>query len=879
MTRILLSLLLISQVAFSQEKAIQQSISSYLNEYINPYYSNRERYRVEKVVMHGSDTIELQLNEPFLGQPFNTATVEGIYRRIRERMPAAFRQRPLLITVCGHTLHELIPAYLQPQEGLRTWGGIDYKGEPWLKYPDRKYTPTGGMQGRHLAIWASHGRYFKNDKDVWTWQRPVLHTTCEDVFTSTVVYPFLMPMLERAGAIVFSPRERSWQKREVTDGRIREDGIYPVYVRYTESRRPLHVTVTHEGMETHVEVNRNMGAGVWCYLGEWQFRGGDDHNNRVTTNDADTEIRLGGGMGSIPRGERTSGFGRAWEGSRYWAEYNRMPEAVWTTKGGTNDYAEDINARSLSVNHVARGSVFLPKDSIDKCNVDTLTGDTIEKWREERDGLHVPIELSLAVHSDAGQTNGGYIGTLGIYTTDFQDGKYPAGLSRLAGRDLADEMLATITRDMTATYGTWNRRQLYERNYSESREPRIPCMILEMLSHQNYEDMKIGLDPVGRFTMARAIYKTLLRYTHRMHGEAAPTVAPLPIKHLMAVAEGDGHTLLRWTTETDPLEPTAQPTGYIIYIKRGAEGWDNGTFVAAPAEACSITTQEGVLYQFRVTAVNAGGESLDSPTVCAMDRGTNAKRVLLTDGFSRVAAPEPYDGDFHPETDPGVPYLCEPKPSGRLQAGNTRDWSVRYAEDLVSAPYTISSATEKALLWVALHREDAVCLIYGAQRRDGYSHGDYTVLPPLTVSLLSRYAQHGGALMMTGAYVAEGLSDEAAYFAKRYMGWEASMSVTTDTCSVHGMSLTFPLPDSFESEEHYCVARVSSMQAPEAPAPEEPQLNCFPTMLYTETSLPAAMACVEGERKAITFGFPLELIPDRGKRKAILNASLKFLIP
>ena len=877
MTRLLLIILLFSTAAFSQEKALQQSLSNYFSHYSNPNYSNHERYQVEQIVFHDSDTLEIQLNEPFLGQPFTTATVQAIYRDVAVRLPSAYRHRPLLITVCGHPLEALVSAFRLPREQQRTWQGLHYNGAPWVKNEDRAYTPTRGLDGHHLALWASHGRYYKNDKAEWTWQRPVLHTTCEDLYTSTIVYPYLIPMLERAGAVVFTPRERSWQKKEYLDGRIREDGDYPVYVLYEADDAPLHVTVIHEGMETHLTVNRSMGYGTWCYLGTWYFRAGNDENNCIVV-PTGVKVRLGGGMGSIMRDGRNSGMGRAWEGSRYWAEYNMMPQEIWTTKGGTNDYAEDINARSLAVNHVARGSVYLPKDSIDCCIVDSLTGDTTERWREERDGLHVPLELSLAVHSDAGQTADGYIGTLGIYTTAFQDGNYPSGLSRLAGRDLADEMLTGITHDMTQTFGRWNRRQLYERNYSESREPRIPCMILETLSHQNYEDMKIGLDPWGRFIMARSIYKTLLRYTRRMHGEENAVVAPLPIRNVMAIAEDKGRIMLRWEPEEDALEPTARPDGYVLYIKKNDEGWDNGTYVDGPANACTITAKEGVLYQFRITAVNAGGESLDSPVVAAMIGGRQKPRILLVDGFSRVAAPQPVDGEFRPDIDPGVPYICEPKHTGLLQVGNTLDWSARYAADLQNAGYTISSATEGALLWVTLHEENAVCMIYGAQRNDGYSHREYPVLASLTTNLLSRYAAQGGNIMMSGAYITESLSDAATDFVRRHMGWEAAMSVPTDTCSVHGMSLIFQLPDGSDSEQHYSVARVSAMQAPTTTLTEHTNTNIFPTMLYTESSLPAAIACIHSDRRALTFGFPLELIPDAAQRKAVINASMKFLI-
>jgi len=96
-----------------------------------------------------------------------------------------------------------------------SWGRTDHKGEPWVKNVSLPYDIDRGLQGRHLSLWASHGRYYDQSKGQWRWQRPQLFTTTEDLFTQTIVVPYLMPMLEDAGAVVFTPRERDWQRHEV----------------------------------------------------------------------------------------------------------------------------------------------------------------------------------------------------------------------------------------------------------------------------------------------------------------------------------------------------------------------------------------------------------------------------------------------------------------------------------------------------------------------------------------------------------------------------------------------------------------------------------------------------------------------------------------
>ena len=97
----------------------------------------------------------------------------------------------------------------------RAWGDIEYTDDPWVFNASHPYFITEGLQNRHLSVWASHGRYYDNDQKRWKWQRPNLFGTTEDLFTQTIVVPYLIPMLQNAGAIVFTPRERDWQKKEI----------------------------------------------------------------------------------------------------------------------------------------------------------------------------------------------------------------------------------------------------------------------------------------------------------------------------------------------------------------------------------------------------------------------------------------------------------------------------------------------------------------------------------------------------------------------------------------------------------------------------------------------------------------------------------------
>ena len=156
-------------------------------------------------------------------------------------------------------------------------------------------------------------------------------------------------------------------------------------------------------------------------------------------------VRFGGGMGNIARGGQVSGLPRYLEGARYSAQWAGMPYPVYAGYKGQNDLSDDINVRSHTINYLSGGSVFNPKEP----------------------GLGVPLEMSIALHSDAGfRTDDQIVGTLGIYTTHFNDGKLAAGTDRYASRDLTDLFLTRLQQDIRSTFNAdWTRRSMWNRNY------------------------------------------------------------------------------------------------------------------------------------------------------------------------------------------------------------------------------------------------------------------------------------------------------------------------------------------------------------------------------------------------------------------------------
>lgn len=367
-------------------------------------------------------------------------------------------------------------------------------------------------------------------------------------------------------------------------------------------------------------------------------------------------------MGNIARGGQTSGLPRYLEGARYSAQWAGMPYSVYGGYEGKNDMNDDINARSRTVNYLAGKSVFNPAE----------------------EGLGIPFEMSMALHSDAGfSKENEIIGTLGIYTTNFNNGRLNAGTDRHASRDLSDVLLTQLQRDIRSTFNVdWTRRSLWNRNYSETRLPAVPSTIVELLSHQNFADMRLGHDPNFKFTVGRALYKAILQYICNQHGKEY-MVQPLPVSHFAIRFGKKKNTLeLSWQGKEDPLEPTAKPREYIVYTRIGRGGFDNGVRVSSPFHTVKI--EPGIVYSFKVTAVNRGGESFPSEILAAYKAKREKGQILIVNGFDRISGPAVIDTPetvgFDLSQDPGVPYLYDISLCGTQQNFNRKEAGKRLGE-------------------------------------------------------------------------------------------------------------------------------------------------------------------------------------------------------
>lgn len=840
------------------------------------------------------------------------------------------------------------------QNGRLTWSPTKYNGMPWVQRVSRPNKISEGLEGQHFSIWASHGKYYDIKSAKWKWQRPLLFGTTEDLYTQTIVLPYLIPMLENAGAVVFTPRDRDWQKNEIivdndnasnsyreeslkyqwqktseagfawhaggyTDGEnpfvagtarqvrsrkrksklssavyqpdIPQDGKYAVYVSYQTQKKSVddaEYIVFHKGEETHFRVNQQMGGNTWVYLGTFDFTKGNSINNAVVVTNRSNKkgiittdaVRFGSGMGNILRGGKVSGVPRFLEGARYYTQWAGAPRRVVSSSNGSNDYNDDINSRSLMINWLAGGSCYLPN----------------------KEGKKVPFELSLAVHSDAGvKYDGSYIGSLAICTTQQGNTLLGDGLSREVSKRFAQQLVDNIKRDVNQEFNvSWTTRSVWDRNYSETRVPEIPSVILETLSHQNFPDIRLGQDPNFKFTLARSIYKTILKYQAEMHKERY-VVQPLAPNSFSIEFISKRKIRLHWNDTKDIHESTATPNSYNVYASIGKNGFDNG--VNIKRNSFDIELQPGILYNFKVTACNKGGESFPTETLSALRKEGAKNTILIVNGFQRLSSPAIINNSTEQGfdlSDPGLSYgftagwagkqtnfqkslmgkeginalgYGTEELVGEIIAGNNYNYVTEHAEAIqASGEYNIVSCNRKAVenRNIKLTDYPLVDLVLGNEKNDGYSLVYYKSFTPALRQQISNYLKRNGKLFVSGSYIA---SDMRTDVERKWLEDNLKISfISSNTdhyqSSISGMGTKFDIYRTANSV-HYGAYYPDNIQAIGG--------NAFNVLNYGDGHS-AAVAFKQQNQSVFTMSFPFECIKDKSMRNKIMKAILTYMM-
>ena len=977
----LLAVSLLPVVGNAQELSqdIRQQIGTYLDNVAKKEIAVG-RVKIDSVAVNGKN-LQLFANMNWADFPFREDNVAEIYQGVTNILPAEFKGYKLEIRTNNRTIEELVPQSLRSKKDKKAKVFNPKETKPLVSNISAPYIPTNGLYNRHIAMWQSHGWYFEPKLDRWEWQRARIFQTVEDLYTQSYVLPFLVPMLENAGANVLMPRERDLNTAEIVidnDGVLKGNstyvektgdkkwmqgngtgfahlrnyykdfenpfkegtyravetikkgtettvewipeipatGQYGVYVSYQtlpNSADDALYTVYHKGGETQFKVNQQMGGGTWIYLGTFGFDAGKSNAYKVVLSNRSAKagkvitadaVKIGGGVGNVARGEsnETSGYPRFCEASRYWLQWAGIPDYVYSDSKGKNDYTDDYKSRGIWVNYLAGGSEVNPNE----------------------EGLNIPVNMSFAFHTDAGTTlNDSIIGTLGIYCTNSDNEEFANGSSRYLSHDLTDLIQSNIVNDIRTLHEpNWSRRGMWNKSYYEARVPRVPAMLLELLSHQNFADMRYGLDPRFRFTVSRAVYKGMLQFLCSQYNMDY-VVQPLPVDHLALQFTGNNEVELTWQPVEDPLEPTAKAEKYIVYTRIGDGDFDNGILVEGTNYRTTISS--GTIHSYKVVAVNKGGLSFPSEILSVGQPFQSKGTVMVVNGFDRISAPAdfvaPAPGDtqfagFLDDLDHGVPYLKDISYIGKMKefrraipwmdddasgygdsyadyetkviAGNTFDYPAIHGAAILKAGYAFVSCSDEAVEngRVSLNDYQTVDLILGKECQTKMGRGGITPLQYKTFSqpmqeAITAYCNQGGNIIVSGAFVGTDLWDNRLAtpeeadkkFATDVLKYKWRVGQAALKGKVKSVNSPFPMLTGNYTYHNELNEESYVVEAPDAIEPASK--DAYTVMRYSENNLSAGVA-YQGDYKTYIMGFPFETIRTEAERETLMKAILTF---
>ena len=218
-TSISLILLLIALPSLGQGRVSSdfKAVGDSLKVNLQKRTSVRSGLRLDKVMKRG-DILDFYFSNEISDYPWTESDIKWFKSELKRLTPSSYRSyKQGEIFGKGVTLDELVtpPLYSDGKSHKSPIRVSDRRTmSPLVRSADGTWFGKG-LSGRHIALWQSHGRYYETKTSRWEWQRAALHRTVEDMYTQSYVLPFLIPMLENAGAYVLTPRERDTQSREI----------------------------------------------------------------------------------------------------------------------------------------------------------------------------------------------------------------------------------------------------------------------------------------------------------------------------------------------------------------------------------------------------------------------------------------------------------------------------------------------------------------------------------------------------------------------------------------------------------------------------------------------------------------------------------------
>ncbi|MBN2383107.1 N-acetylmuramoyl-L-alanine amidase [bacterium] len=515
--------------------------------------------------------------------------------------------------------------------------------------------PSGGLKGKSIFISPGHGWYYNNETLFrWATQRPNTYYMIEDMSNVEAVNTYLVPYLWNAGAGVYTCRERDmntdmvivdsettgysdiggWETITSSDAYggsyrrvltattetatatftpdIPTAGYYHVYVWYpgfSSNANDMSITINHTGGSTIWTQNMKVDGFTFKHIGVYYFAAGaHTETGSVTISNSSAEtgsyaladaVRFGGGVGDEILFDElyASGYPRFEESGKYYVNFMGCASGT--------------------------------------CGTSTVTAmPRYSAW--EKEGWEDAVYISW--HSNAG---GGYGTTSYAYSSGGWGGSFDG---YAGGDDLRDFIHDELINDIQAGFDAgWNDRGASTGNLGEvnpNYNNEMPSALFEMAFHDYESDAECLRNPFFRQLLARAVYQGIVKYFADRDSQTEYYLLPEPPTDFQVINNGFGAISLSWSAPAyntgDDLYGDAA-TGYKVYRSTDGFGFSNGVVLSGVGNTSYTDTQvsPGVVYYYRVSATNAGGESFPTETLAAQ-ASASSSTVLVVAGFDRM---------------------------------------------------------------------------------------------------------------------------------------------------------------------------------------------------------------------------------------------------
>jgi hypothetical protein len=644
-------------------------------------------------------------------------------------------------------------------------------------------------------------------------------------------------------------------------------GYYPVYtwVRHGSDRGNQLYRIRHTGGESHVRIPHDMVGNGWVYLGEYYFNAGSNAANGavIISNLRDTAqgtyvfadaIRFGNGMGSTDNGGGGSKYPREDESARYWIKISLGQGQSATLYDGTGTDEQDSWSAP-------------PKMSAEMNRGPSASGGGSLDYKR----------IHISFHSNAGGGRGTLALITGTPTT------HQARLAQIAGKEVNDDLVALGSPPLEVA---WQNRTTvtYTGSYGEitgsTFNYEMDATIIEVAFHDNDSDARLMRDSKARAAVGKAAMHAVVKYFNEFDGLPLNFLPEAPTNPRALAANTNGHITLSWTAPVN-LGGSQYPTNYIIYISTNGFGFGNPIFVGNVTTFTVTNLPPNVDYYFRVSASNAGGESMPSEVVgCRASSTAGAPKVLVVNGFDRFDRTTNLRQNVTRQpanyTAPNATGVIERVWPRRV---NAFDYVVAHGKALTANGRAFDSCQNEAIInnQVALANYSIVIWACGNETVAGETFNS------TEQSRISTYLATGGALFVSGADIAYDLD-------------RASGPTTADRNFIRNqLRATF----SNDNSTSYTATPVSGgifagrsngafdngsggiywVQTPDVLVPYG--AGATPALNYSGGTGGAAAIQYDGSAgggRVVVFGFPFETMTNLTRRNQYLLDILNFLV-